>query len=63
MTPDEIRAVRKQLGLTQVELAALLGVSRDTISRAERDGRMIPGQPAIYRLLDRFGADAVEALR
>jgi DNA-binding XRE family transcriptional regulator len=63
MTPDHIYATRKRLGLTQAELATLIGVSRDTVLRAERDGRMIPGMEATYRLIDRFGADAIEALR
>jgi DNA-binding transcriptional regulator YiaG len=31
MTPDEIRNRRDRLGLTQAELAAVLGVHRDTV--------------------------------
>lgn len=31
MTPDEIKKRRAQLGLTQAELAAVLGVHRDTV--------------------------------
>lgn len=63
MTPTEIRSTRKALGLTQAELAALFGVSRDTILRAERGDRPIPGLAALYLLIDRFGPAAIEALR
>ena len=63
MTPAEIREIRDRLDLTQVEMAALLDVSRDTILRAERDGRMIPGLRATYILIDHLGAEAVEVLR
>lgn len=63
MTPAEIRATRKALGLTQAEFAALIAVSRDTIIRAERDGRMIPGLAAVYRLIAHVGPAAVEVLR
>lgn len=31
MTPDEIRSHRETLGLTQAELAGVLGVHRDTV--------------------------------
>lgn len=63
MTPLEIRTTRKELGLTQAEFAALIGVSRFTIIRAERDGRMIPGLVAVYRLISHVGPDAVAVLR
>lgn len=63
MTPTEIRTTRKALGLTQAEFAALIGVSRDTIIRAERDGRMIPGLAAVYRLIAHIGPAAVDVLR
>lgn len=36
MTATEYRTIRKQLGLTQAGLAALLGETRETISRRER---------------------------
>lgn len=63
MTPLEIRTTRKAFGLTQAEFAALIGVSRDTIIRAERDGRMIPSLAAVYRLIAHVGTDAVDVLR
>lgn len=37
MTPAEIRAARKSLGLTQEQLAALMGVRVATVSDWERD--------------------------
>lgn len=36
MTPAEYRTIRKQLGLTQAGLAALLGETRETVNRRER---------------------------
>ena len=36
MTATEYRTIRKQLGLTQAGLAALLGETRETVNRRER---------------------------
>lgn len=36
MTPAEYRSIRKQLGLTQAGLAAMLGESREIVSMRER---------------------------
>lgn len=60
MTPAEsTRAIRKQLGLTQAEFAALIGVSRPTIARAEADGTdPPPWLLTIYRLIDALGPEA-----
>lgn len=38
MTADQYRNTRKQLGLTQTELAARLGVSVMTVKRRENGG-------------------------
>lgn len=35
MTPDEYKALREKLGLTQAGLAARLGVTRKTVNRRE----------------------------
>lgn len=35
MTPAEYRSIRKQLGLTQAALAAMLGESREIVSMRE----------------------------
>lgn len=42
MTPTELRAWRKQAGLSQAGLASLLGVDVMTVSRWERGEREIP---------------------
>ena len=42
MSPTEYRTIRKQLGLTQAGLAALLGETRETISRREKSTGIIP---------------------
>ena len=61
-TPGQrIRALRKQLGLSQIELAALLGVSNVTVNRWEHD-RALP-QPAVLARLERAGQEGLDALR
>lgn len=50
MTGERIRALRTQLGLSQVQLAELLAVSNVTVSRWERD-RAQPHAGTIDRLL------------
>ena len=42
MNPVEIVARREALGLSQVQLAALLGVAQNTVSAWERGKRNIP---------------------
>jgi len=44
ITPDEIRAVRKRLELTQAEFARYIAVSRDTVASWEA-GRSRPFGP------------------
>ena len=36
MTPEQLRAARKKIGLTQAALAEAVGVHRETINRYER---------------------------
>lgn len=50
MTPADIRAVRKSLGLTQGQLAALMRVRQATVSDWER-GKHDPDGPAIPLLI------------
>jgi transcriptional regulator with XRE-family HTH domain len=50
MTPTDLQAWRQQAGLSQVGLAALLGVDVMTISRWERGERAIP--PFLHLALD-----------
>lgn len=50
MTPTDFRAARKQLGLTQAELAPLLGYAdKSRISEIER-GAMQPGAAVVLLL-------------
>lgn len=42
MQPDELKAIRKSIGMSQGEMAAALGMSVDTVSRMERG---MPGYP------------------
>jgi transcriptional regulator with XRE-family HTH domain len=42
MTPEELKALRASLGLTQDELAEKVGVARNTINRWEMGIRSIP---------------------
>jgi DNA-binding transcriptional regulator YiaG len=53
MSPDEIRATRERLGLTQTEAAQRLGVSENTWARWERGELGI--HPARERDLERLG--------
>ncbi len=55
-----IRALRKRLGVSQIELAALLGVSNVTINRWEHD-RATPHPATVERLL-RAERDGIAAL-
>lgn len=50
MTPDQIRAYRSQLGLTQEDLAYLLGVRSLAVSRWEL-GRDRPSDRSVRRLI------------
>lgn len=49
MTPDALRAARRRLGLTQVELARALGVSQPSICDWEC-GRKPCALPGLLRL-------------
>lgn len=66
MTAKELRAARKQLGLTQAGLAHALGLSKKhgltTIGRYERGTRTIPGpvRLAMFYLLDQATAAAYQ---
>jgi len=47
----ELRFLRKELGLSQSRLAALLGTSEQTVSLWERKGRIPKGHDRLIRLL------------
>lgn len=47
MTPEELRAIREELGLQQNEAPPLFGVALNTYKRWERGERSIPGPVVI----------------
>jgi putative zinc finger/helix-turn-helix YgiT family protein len=59
LTPDQVRAVRRKLGLTQPAFERLLGVGANTVVRWER-GTVPQGSAAdsLLRLLDEFPENA-----
>jgi transcriptional regulator with XRE-family HTH domain len=58
--PDACRLIRERAGLTQRELAGVIGVSRATVSRWE-SGRRIPRGPTLRRYLDALDVMAAPA--
>lgn len=58
MTPMGLRRIRRELGLTQEQLAKVLGVDRVTVARWETGVRAI-SEP-VARLVKRFAAGQVE---
>jgi transcriptional regulator with XRE-family HTH domain len=53
MTPAELKAARKALGITQDQLASLMGVSRASVMRMEAGGN---SHPAMAHLLAAYAA-------
>ena len=51
---NQIREQRRQLGLSQAELAAALGVSRQTVISIE-SGRYLPSLPLAFTIARFFG--------
>jgi putative transcriptional regulator len=51
---NRIREQRRQLGLSQAELAAALGVSRQTVISIE-SGRYLPSLPLAFTIARFFG--------
>ena len=49
MTGDQLKRLRKRLGLKQADLAEKVGVHANTLARWERDE--LPIRPAMERLL------------
>lgn len=47
MTPEELRAIREEMALTQEEAAVKYGVAGNTYKRWERGERKIPGTAVI----------------
>jgi transcriptional regulator with XRE-family HTH domain len=42
MTPEELRTVRKEMGMTQVQLATALGMTSNAVAMWERGERPMP---------------------
>lgn len=55
MTPEEIKAARERLGMTQRELALALGVTERSLVAWERDGRAT-GSQMLRLALERLAA-------
>jgi len=56
---NSVRALRTRAGLSQADLAAAMGVSRQTINSIE-NGRYLPSLPLAISLARRFGATVEE---
>ena len=52
---EELRNLRKQIGLTQVEAASLLGVSRRTYQTYEETGKSTAIAEELYNRLNKLG--------
>jgi transcriptional regulator with XRE-family HTH domain len=59
---DRLRAVRRRLGVSQVELAAKSGVQQQSISRVERNERLYMRSDVLARLVKALGVSADELL-
>ena len=54
VSAEEVKMLRKKLGLTQRDFAGLLGCSKPTVERLEREGTATKGPMALLmKLLDR----------
>ena len=59
---DRLRAVRRRLGVSQVELAEKAGVEQQSISRVERNERLHMRSDVLARLVKALGVSADELL-
>lgn len=63
MTPEKFREARVALGLTQEQLASLIGVQKQAVGDAEKRA---PDKGTIYQLMTliaHYGQDALDVLR
>lgn len=63
LTPKEIKTIRKNLGITQQELADRMGVTLNTVGRWECGARVCAGMAAVFlrRLAKEVIADPLHA--
>jgi len=59
---DRLRAVRRRLGVSQVELAEKSGVAQQSISRVERNERLYLRSDVLVRMVKALGVSADELL-
>src|SRR5262245_57701671 len=59
---DRLRAVRRRLGVSQIELAEKSGVEQQSISRVERNERLYMRSDVLARLVKALGVSADELL-
>ena len=59
MTPAALRSFHHRLGLTQSEFAALLGVSQESVSTSEREGRDV--RPKVREAVEKMRAKPARA--
>jgi len=59
---DRLRAVRRRLGVSQVELAAKSGVEQEAIARVEQNKRRSMRSDDLARLVKALGVSADELL-
>jgi transcriptional regulator with XRE-family HTH domain len=59
---DRLRAVRRRLGVSQVELAEKSGVEQQSISRVECNERLYMRSDVLARLVKALGVSADELL-
>ncbi len=62
VTPVEVKAIRRQLGLSQREFASLLGVSVDTVQNWEQNRRQPRGAARLLLLIAQRHPDLLRSI-
>lgn len=58
MFSEKLKALRKEKGITQQELANILGVERSTISKYEGKDNVMPSHEVLFTIAAYFGVSA-----
>lgn len=58
MFSEKLKELRKEKGITQQELAKILGVERSTISKYEGKGNVMPSHEVLFTIAAYFGVSA-----